>query len=229
MSWFFPYIRSSVGAKHLMAITGGALVLFAIAHMIGHFGVFAGQDAYNSYAAFLQGLGALKWIVRGGLLAAVLLHIVAAVRLTVLNQKARPVKYQVYRPRRATPWGRAMAWSGLVVLAFIIFHLLHFTFGSIQHDNWALVDEQGRPDAYSMLVLGFQHVPVAVSYIVAMALLMAHLAHGISSTFQSLGLRHPKYDRYIELAGPALALVLFVGYCSTPVAVLAGIVDLPGV
>jgi succinate dehydrogenase / fumarate reductase, cytochrome b subunit len=228
MSWFSRYIRSSIGAKHIMALTGIGLVLFAIAHMVGHFAVFVGQDAYNTYAATLQSLGALKWLIRGGLVAIVVIHIAAALRLVALNKAARPVKYAVFRPRVTPFYARAMPWTGLIVLAFIIYHLLHFTFGVVLHDYYTLTDAQGRHDVYSMLVLGFKNPVVSISYIIATFLLSLHLAHGVSSMFQSLGIRHPKYDRLIGALGPAVAAVLFVGFISTPVAVLAGLVQLPG-
>jgi succinate dehydrogenase cytochrome b subunit len=228
MSWFSRYIRSSIGAKHIMAITGIALVGFIIVHMLGHLAVFVGQDAYNTYADKLQSLGALKWAARGGLLLAVVIHIAAALRLVVMNRAARPVKYAVYRPIQTPFYARVMPWTGIIVFAFIVYHLLHFTFGVIFHDYFTLTDPQGRHDVYSMLVLGFKNPVVSVSYIVATALLCFHLAHGVSSMFQSLGIRHPKYDRLIGALGPAFAAVLFVGFVSTPVAVMIGLVQLPG-
>ena len=129
MSWFVSYVRSSVGAKHVMAVTGLGLLLFAIIHMLGHLGMFAGRDAYNHYAHTLQGLGALKWIARGGLLFLVAVHIGAGVRLASLNRAARPVKYAVYRTVRTRPWAKWMPWTGLLILAFIVYHLAQLTWG----------------------------------------------------------------------------------------------------
>ncbi|MEZ4366021.1 MAG: succinate dehydrogenase cytochrome b subunit [Kofleriaceae bacterium] len=228
MSWFGSYVRSSVGAKHLMAVTGLGMVLFAIVHMVGHLGMFAGQDAYNGYAAFLQGLGALKWAARGGLVAILLLHVFAGISLAAANRAARPVRYAVYRPQRSTPMGRTMAMTGVVIFAFIVYHLLHFTLGQIQPAYFHLPDPAGRPDAYTMFVRGFQSVPIFVSYLVAIALLSTHLAHGASSWLQSLGLRHPKYSPALDKLGPVLTVILFVGYMAPPTAVLLGVIRLPG-
>src|SRR5687767_16032122 len=126
MSWFVTYVRSSIGAKHVMAVTGLALVLFAIVHMLGHIAMFGGQDAYNTYAHTLQSLGALKWAARGGLLAILLIHVAAAIALASANSAARPQKYAVFRTRKTTFFARTMTLTGLVILAFIIYHLAHF-------------------------------------------------------------------------------------------------------
>lgn len=211
-----------------MALTGLGMVLFALVHMLGHLGMFAGQDTYNSYAATLQGLGALKWIARGGLLGIFVLHIATAIRLVSLNRAARPVPYAVYKPVRSTPMSRYMALTGLVILAFVLYHLAHFTFGLVQPDYYHLLDPKGRIDAYSMFVYGFGNVGIFVTYAVAVFLLAFHLAHGASSWLQSLGLSHPKYDGLMRRVGPGLTAVLFIGYMAPPLAVLLGIIQLPG-
>jgi succinate dehydrogenase / fumarate reductase, cytochrome b subunit len=228
MSWFSSYVRSSIGAKHVMALTGLAMVLFALAHMLGHLGMFSGQDAYNGYAHFLQGLGGLKWLARGGLLAVFIIHVASALRLTALNRAARPVAYAAYRPVRTTLAARTMALSGLIILAFVIYHLLHFTFGQIQPDYFHKLDLAGRYDAYSMFVRGFQNVGIYASYLVAIALLSLHLGHGASSWLQTLGLRHPKYSAKLDKLGPAISIILFLGYMAPPTAVLLGLIKLPG-
>jgi succinate dehydrogenase / fumarate reductase cytochrome b subunit len=127
MSWFVSYVRSSVGAKQLMAVTGLGLVLFAIVHMIGHLGMFSGRDHYNAYAHFLQGLGGLKWIARGGLLTLFVVHMITGISLARANAAARPQKYVVQRYTRTTFYARTMALTGMVVMAFIVYHLMHFT------------------------------------------------------------------------------------------------------
>jgi succinate dehydrogenase / fumarate reductase cytochrome b subunit len=234
MSWFVTYVRSSIGAKHIMAVTGLALVLFAIVHMIGHFGMFGGPDAYNSYAHFLQSLGALKWLARGGLLAVFVVHIVAAIAVSVQNRAARPVKYAVYRTKKTNIMARTMAITGLALFAFIGFHLVHFTFGLVQPEFFHLSDTAAlqevpavtRPDAYAMFVWGFRNVPLYVIYLLSIALLASHLGHGASSWLQSLGFRHPKYNPLFEKLGPVVSLVLFVGYMAPPTAVLLGMITL---
>src|SRR5262245_32379168 len=192
--------------------------------MIGHFGMFAGPDAYNAYADFLQNLGALKWIARGGLLAVFVIHLGMAIRLVALNRAARPVRYAIYRPQVANLAGRSMAWTGIVILAFVIYHLVHFTFGQIQPDTFHRLDHAGRYDAYGMFVAGFREPWIYASYAVAIALLSTHLAHGAVSWLQSLGVRHPKYDRLIAALGPALTGLLFLGYLAPPTAVLLGMI-----
>jgi len=228
MSWFVTYVRSSVGAKHIMALTGLALVLFAIVHMLGHLGMFVGQDAYNAYAHTLQGLGALKWTARGGLLALFLIHVASAIRLAAMNAAARPVKYAVYRTASTNILARTMVWTGLALFAFIGFHLVHFTFGLVQPEYFHKLDPLERYDAYSMFVRGFQNVPIYAIYLVSILLLAGHLGHGASSWLQSLGLRHPKYSPALDKLGPVLSVILFVGYMAPPTAVLLDIIKLPG-
>jgi len=226
MSWFISYARSSVGAKQIMAVTGLLMLLFAIVHMLGHLGMFSGRDHYNAYAAFLQGLGGAKWLARGGLLSLLVIHAGTAVALTRANASARPQKYAVQRFKRTTFAARSMALTGLVILAFIVFHLMHFTLGWIQPDYFHIPDDKGRADAYWMFIMGFKSWPILISYVVAVTLLCVHLAHGASSWLQSLGLKHPKYDRFLEKLGPALAAVLIVGYLAPPVAVALNIIKL---
>ncbi len=226
MSWFIGYARSSIGAKQIMAVTGLGMLLFAIVHMLGHLGMFSGREAYNSYAAFLQGLGGIKWALRGGLLAILVAHIATAVVLVRANAAARPHKYAVQRFRRTTFAARSMALTGLVVAAFIVYHLMHFTLGWIQPDYFHVPDAKGRPDAYSMFVMGFKSVPILISYLVAVALLCLHLTHGASSWLQSLGLKHPKYDRVLDKLGPVLAAILIIGYLAPPLAVAFHVIEL---
>ena len=226
MSWFLSYARSSIGAKQIMAVTGLGMLLFAVVHMLGHLGMFSGRDAYNSYAATLQGLGALKWALRGGLVLILLAHVATAVLLVRANVAARPHKYAVQRYRRTSFAARTMALTVLVVLAFIVYHLLHFTFGIVQPEYFRLPDAKGRPDAYSMFVMGFKSLPILISYLVAVALLCLHLTHGASSWLQSLGLKHPKYDRALERLGPVLAVILIVGYFAPPLAVAFHVIEL---
>jgi succinate dehydrogenase / fumarate reductase, cytochrome b subunit len=225
MSWFQRYVRSSVGAKQVMAVTGLGMVLFAIIHMTGHLQMFGGQEMYNAYAHFLQNLE-VKWVARAGLIGIVLVHIVTALGLVAKNRAARPVPYAMYRARASTPMSRYMAVTGLVILAFIIYHLLHFTIGTVQPEFHHLLDAKGRFDAYTMYVRGFQSPLIFVSYAVAVFMLCMHLGHGASSWLQSLGWRHPKYQ--LDKIGPIIGIVLFLGYIAPPTAVLLGVIKLPG-
>ncbi len=226
MSWFGRYLRSSIGAKHAMAVTGLLLLLFAFVHMLGHFQMFGGQDMYNKYAHFLQNLWEVKWPVRAGLVALTVIHIVLAIGLVAKNRAARPVGYAVYRPVMSSATGRAMAFTGLAVFAFLAFHILHFTVGMVQADYFHTLDPKERYDAYSMFVRGFQNPAIYGVYLAGMVLLAMHLGHGASSWFQSLGWRHPKYP--VDRIGTAVSVFLFVGYMMPPTAVLVGIIKLPG-
>lgn len=226
MSWFISYARSSVGAKQIMAVTGLGLLLFAVQHMVGHLGMFGGRDTYNAYAHFMQGLGGIKWAARGGLLLILAVHVASAINLSKANAAARPQKYAVARYIRTSIFARTMLWTGLVIFVFIGFHLAHFTFGWVQPEAFHTLDDKGRYDAYSMFVIGFQHPGILVLYLVATALLSAHLAHGASSWFQSLGWRHPKYEAVTDKLGPVLAIVLIVGYAAPPLAVALNLIKL---
>jgi succinate dehydrogenase / fumarate reductase cytochrome b subunit len=222
VSWLARYSRSSVGAKHVMAVTGLLLLLFAIVHMLGHLQMFGGPDMYNGYAHFLQELWEVKWPVRVGLLGLLVIHLVLAIGLVARNRAARPVPYAVYRPVTSSRVGRAMAVSGVVVLVFLIFHILHFTLGTIQPEYFHQPDAKSRWDAYGMYVHGFHNLGIYAAYLIGIALLASHLGHGASSWLQSLGLRHPKYQ--LDRLGPIVAIGLFVGYMVPPTAVLLGII-----
>jgi succinate dehydrogenase / fumarate reductase, cytochrome b subunit len=228
MSWVSQYLKSSIGGKHLMGVTAIVLVLFVIQHMIGNLLVFAGPNALNAYAAGLKDLGPLLWIARAGLLAFALAHIVRGLMLWQGNRRARPVNYVRYKPIRSKLYNRSVAATGILLLAFIVYHLLHFTFGVTNPDHFHRLDPLARHDVYSMVVLGFQSPIVSAVYIVAMLFLAMHLAHGASSFFQSLGWKHPKYNGLLERLGPAIGLVVFAGNVAMPIAVLAGVIDLPG-
>ena len=226
MSWFGNYLRSSIGAKHVMAVTGLLLLLFAIFHMLGHLQMFGGQDMYNAYAHFLQELWEVKWPVRAGLLALLVIHVVLAIGLVARNRAARPTGYVRYRPVTSSWVGRAMTSTGLVVFAFLVFHILHFTLGQVQPGYFHVMDPKARWDAYSMFVHGFQSPAIYAVYLVGIALLALHLGHVAASWLQSLGLRHPKYPT--DRLGTVVAWALFVVCMVPPTAVLAGILRLPG-
>ncbi|MEJ7599146.1 MAG: succinate dehydrogenase cytochrome b subunit [Kofleriaceae bacterium] len=222
MSWFARYVRSSIGAKHVMAVTGLLLLLFAIVHMVGHLQMFGGPELYNPYANFLQNLWEVKWPVRAGLLALLVIHMITAIGLVAKNRAARPVGYAMYKPVRSSAPARAMAFTGLALFAFLAFHILHFTMGQIHPEHFHTLDAKQRIDAYAMFVHGFQHVWIYAVYLGGMILLALHLGHGASSWAQSLGWRHPKWP--VERIGMPISIVLFVGYMLPPTAVLVGII-----
>ncbi len=225
MSWFKNYLGSSIGMKQLMGATGLGLVGFVFIHMLGNLQVFMGQQTFNEYPVKLQNLGGLLWMARAGLLVLFVTHVFAGLRLWWLNSRARPLKYAAYKPKAASSYGRYMGMLGLVILAFVVYHLMHFTFGVVDGSNSDL-SHNNLHDLYSYVILGFQNVPIAISYLVANTLLCLHLLHGLPSLFQSAGLRHPKYNSLIDRGSLALVTLIFVGNTSIVLAVLLGV--LPG-
>jgi succinate dehydrogenase / fumarate reductase, cytochrome b subunit len=224
MRTLFRIYHSTLGKKYIMAVTGLALFVFVIAHMAGNLQIFLGREPLNAYAVFLKSQPALLWAARLGLLAVTLLHIVSAVQLVRRNRAARPVKYAVGKPPISTIANRTLILSGLIILAFIIYHLLHFTLGVTHPEDFALRDPLNQHDVYGMVVAGFSSPLVSAFYIIAMALLCLHLSHGVSSMFQSLGIRNNVYDRSFDRFAKTAAAIIFIGNSAIPVAVLAGLV-----
>ncbi len=235
------FIRSTIGRKILMALTGLILIGFVIGHLVGNLQVFSGPDKLNGYAHFLQSLGPLLWVARIGLLIAVGVHIWAATVLTLENHAARNVPYSVKHTIRATLTSRTMRWTGYVVLAFIVYHLAHFTLGvagastfKTALPEYTMQSEYhiaGFPvvaagahvhDVYAMVVLGFQNVIVSLFYILAVGLLSAHLLHGTDSMFQTLGLRSGRWSGALRKLCVLFALAYFLGNLAIPGAALLG-------
>jgi succinate dehydrogenase / fumarate reductase cytochrome b subunit len=208
-----------------MAITGAGWVLYLIAHMLGNLQIFAGPDGINEYAAALREMPAVLWAARGLLLLGILFHIGLAIRLRTLSASARPVKYVKRSYRKASPAGRAMLLSGLILLSFLAYHLAHYTLHLTNPEFAGLTDAQGRFDVYTMVIIGFQNKAIAALYIISVALVCMHLMHGIPSLFQTFGLRHPKYTPLLNKAGVGLAVILFIGFAVVPIGVMAGWVD----
>ncbi|HEY2458092.1 MAG TPA: succinate dehydrogenase cytochrome b subunit [Candidatus Acidoferrum sp.] len=211
--------QTTIGQKAIMAVTGFILVGFVVAHLLGNLQIYLGPDKINQYSANLKSLPALLWSARITLLISVILHIWASAKLVAMQARARPIKYVKKVNAHSTYASRTMAWSGPIVLAFIIFHLLHFTFGTV-HPGGPF-DEH---NVYNNVVTGFQVWPVSLFYIVAMIMLCYHLYHGIWSAVQSLGFSHPVYTPWIRLAAKVIAILIAAGNISIPVAVLAGFI-----
>ncbi|GBF37418.1 succinate dehydrogenase cytochrome b subunit [Leptospira johnsonii] len=225
------YLRSSIGRKTIVAITGIILFGFVFVHMLGNLQIFQEPDKINTYAEFLHNLGGLLWLARGILLAAFVLHVYYALKLSLENKKARPVGYVKESTIQATLSSRYMALTGSVLLAFVIYHLLHFTIGKIQPENFALqetIGDKQRHDVYSMVILGFKNIYVSISYIVAMTLLAFHLRHGVTSVFQTLGFNTPFWAPKTNAFAILYALTIFIGNTSMPVAILLNFVKVPG-
>jgi succinate dehydrogenase / fumarate reductase, cytochrome b subunit len=219
--------KSSLGKKYLMAVSGLALYGFVVTHLLGNLQIFLGPDAINDYAKMLRGMPAALWLARLFLVAMAGLHIWAAVRLALENRAARPVPYVKKDFVRASYASRTMVWSGVIVAAYVVYHILHFTVGVAQPSIFHLKDPAGRYDIYSMMVLGFQNPWVSGVYVFSLFLLCLHMSHGFSSLFQSLGLNNGKSLPVLGRLGQVLAWSIFAGYASIPAAVLLGLVRLP--
>jgi succinate dehydrogenase / fumarate reductase cytochrome b subunit len=213
-------VGSSIGKKVIMATTGLILFGFVIGHMIGNLQVFLGAKVINDYGVFLRTVahGAGLWVARGVLLAAVLLHIWSAVSLTMMNRAARPIGYRDWKPRASTYASRTMRLSGVTLLAFIIYHLLHFTTGTVHPDFIP-------GDVYHNLISGLRVAPVAIFYAISMIALGLHLYHGAWSMLQTLGLNHPRYNGLRFGVSVALAAAVTIGNLSFPATILAGMLS----
>ena len=221
-------LGSSIGTKATMAVTGLLILLFVIAHLLGNLQIYLGPEPINRYAAFLKSVPEILWGMRIGLALVFVVHIVSALRLTFQNRAARPVRYAVRRPQEADLPARTLILSGLLVLAFVLYHLAHFTLGITHPEQFHHVDELGRHDVFRMMVLGFREPSVTGLYLAAMAALGFHLWHAIGNLFQTLGWSTPRYRPFLATGGRVLALALVLGNASIPLSVLLGLVRLAG-
>jgi len=201
-----------------MALTGLVLAGFVLGHMTGNLLMFKGAPAINAYAKWLHDNTGLLWAARSVLLVSVFAHIWAGVQLTLENRAARAGGPAVEATRRATFASRTMPYSGVVMLGFAVFHLLHFTFRTV-----ALGGQEFGDDVHKMVVAGFSSRPVAVFYIVSMLLLCLHLSHGVSSVFQTLGLRNERWRGRLDFLALAYAWLVALGFIAIPLAVLTGV------
>jgi succinate dehydrogenase cytochrome b subunit len=211
------FFRSSIGKKVVMAVSGVALFGFVVAHMIGNLQVYLGPAALNGYAESLRKVPALLWAARIGLLVAVALHVWAAYSLTRMNQAARPVGYRARENRESSYASRTMRWSGVILLLFVVYHLMHFTWGNV-HPSFV------PGDVFHNVVTGFQSIAVSAFYVAAMVALGLHLYHGVWSMMQTVGLSHPRYDHLRHAFATLVAVVVVAGNVSFPLAVLAGLI-----
>lgn len=210
----------------IVALTGAAMMLFLVGHLSGNLLVFRGPEAINGYAKWLHSLGGLLWVARIGLLVCVVAHIVVTVQLTKQNRAARPEAYGYQATRRASFQSRTMIWSGLIIAAFLVYHLMHFTWGVANgyydpaNARYHLAD--GSHNVYNMMIDGFRWAPAALFYLLSMGLLCMHLSHGFSSVFQTLGLATRNLRPVLDLAGKAFALFIFAGNALIVLAILLG-------
>ncbi|HWR82615.1 MAG TPA: succinate dehydrogenase cytochrome b subunit [Candidatus Deferrimicrobium sp.] len=221
------FVKSSIGRKVFMAVTGLILFGFVIGHMIGNLQIFLGQNQLNTYAEALKHLKALTYTVRLVLLVVVIIHIWTAIRLYFENRWSRPVPYIRENTVQAGLASRTMIWTGLGVFLYVVYHLLQFTFIVTNPQYALLTDAVGRHDVYSMVVLGFQNPLISAVYVVAMFLVSYHLSHALFSLLQTLGLNSPRLQPALKRLAIGVATFIFVGYTSIPAAVLLNIVKLP--
>ncbi|MFD4989753.1 succinate dehydrogenase [Streptomyces sp. NPDC058374] len=217
---------SSVGKKTVMAVSGLVMLLYLVVHMLGNLKIFFGPGEFNGYAAWLRSMGEpflhhewALWIVRVVLLAAVVLHAVAAAQLSRRDIKARPVKYVHKRPPRASYATRTMRWGGIILGLFIVWHILDLTTGTVHAGDF----QHGQ--AYQNVVGTFSTWYGNAIYIVSMVALGLHIQHGFWSAAQSLGAGSRSRDRLLKATANILALVLTLGFIAVPVAVMTGLVS----
>jgi succinate dehydrogenase / fumarate reductase, cytochrome b subunit len=232
---------SSIGRKFLMAVSGLILIGFVIGHLVGNLQVFQDPDHLNGYAEFLRNTGPALWVARIVIIAAVLIHVWAATVLSLENKAARPEAYGANYTIRATLASRTMRWTGLVVLAFLLYHLAHFTWGwaqtpsfkdnlptyTMQHEyrvaGFPVLDAGTKVhDVHTMVIVGFQNVIVSLFYIVAVGLLSFHLLHGFDSMFQTFGLRSSRWASGLRKVTVIFCALYFLGNLAIPGAVLLG-------
>lgn len=236
LDWLTPFVTTSVGMKATTAVTGAALTGFVVVHLVGNLKVFGGPDALNGYAKFLKDLGPFLWVARGGLLAVFVTHIVLALWLKRRALAARPIPYYNPATIQASIGSRTMPWTGAVILAFLLFHLAHYTFAvvtPVEARNVVsnelvtvsyldLVDTKGRHDVYAMVVAGFHNPLVCGFYLLAQAFLFVHLRHGVGSVFQTLGLNTPRSQSFVGRLALGVAMAVALGNVAIVVAVWAG-------
>ncbi len=227
------FFQSTLGKKAVVAVTGAILIGYLLAHVAGNLKVFLpdpepGIRDIDVYAAFLRSAGepifphnGVLWTVRLVLLTALVLHVVFVVQISVASRAARPVRYTKQRHVRATRPAKWMMFTGLLLLGFIVFHLLHFTTGTIDPANF----EEGR--VYGNLYYAFARWPFVVVYVVAVGLVTLHLYHGAWSMFQTLGLDNPDRNRALRWFATIISVAVFVGFVIVPISVVAGALDPP--
>ena len=216
--------HSSVGKKIAMAVSGVVLIVFVIFHLYGNLKAFSGEETFNAYAEGLRSFGApvfghghILWTLRIGLLLAAIIHIAAAVQLTLQSRSARQTGYNRYESLTFSYASRTMRWGGVIILLFVIYHLMHFTFGNAHPDFIP-------GNVYHNFVVGFSVWPVSLVYILAMIPLGLHLYHGIWSMFQTLGVNNPRFEPWRRPLAAAIATIIVLGNISFPIAVLTGII-----
>jgi len=214
----FP--QTTIGKKVIMAVSGLVMFGFVIGHMVGNLKLYAGAEALNEYAAFLRSVPALLWGTRAALIVSVVAHVWASIQLASRNADARPRGYRKKRSLASTYASRTMYWTGPILLFYIVYHLLHLTFG------YGIPGNQYDPhNVFNNVVLSFQQPLIATVYVAGNLALGFHLFHGAKSMFQTVGASHPRYDGTRNAVAAALVAVVVVANISFPLMVLAGVIE----
>lgn len=227
-NWFGDFYRSSLGKKAVMAVTGVVMWGFVLLHMTGNLKYFSGgatpdaNAAINVYGEWLREVGypllphsGALWLIRIALLVALALHVHAAYALTMMSRRARPQDYERRRKVQIGWAERSIRWSGVAILLFVVYHILHFTTGQAHHDFRA-------GDVYHNLESAFSVGWVAALYVIVTLLLGMHLYHGLWSMFQSMGWNHPRFNRWRRAFAVAFAVLITVGFIVVPLAIVTG-------
>jgi len=209
------FYASTVGKKAMMAVSGCILFLFVVAHLAGNLQIYEGPEKINNYSRILHSMPALLWGARLTLLAMVALHIWSSIQLAIRNNAARPVGYVKKKAAGSSYASRTMYWSGPIILAFVIYHLLDFTFGTTN-------PSYREGNVYGNILASFQVLLISAFYILAMLLLCMHLYHGLWSMFQSLGVHPERFTPALKKAAAVIALLIAAGNISIPVSVMVG-------
>lgn len=223
--WVLKLYRSTIGKKAIMAVTGLILVAFVIGHMAGNLQVLIGPDKMNGYAAFLKSTGELLWLVRIVLLVAVLLHILMAWQLTQIKWSARPIEYTRREPQVSTFASRTIRWGGVLLLVFIVFHILHFTTGTVFPMASSPDTFFSHTGVYGNVISAFRVPWVVAFYAVTMLFLLLHLFHGAWSSVRTLGLTQPSHHPLQRHVATVIALIVWLGFTAVPVAVFLGVIQ----
>jgi succinate dehydrogenase / fumarate reductase, cytochrome b subunit len=219
--------RSTITLKILMAVSGLAFIGFVLAHMYGNLKAFAGHDSFNEYAHHLRTIGepllppsGLLWVLRVGLIVALVVHVAAAYALARRASTARSQKYVVKKNRSSSLSSRTMRWGGVTILVFLIWHLLNFSIGKVNPSGGA------TNDPYNLMVDTFDLWWMTLIYLVAMVALGMHLRHGTWSALQTLGFTSTgAARRRAKTAGWVLAIVIAGGFALVPLSVLLGVIS----
>lgn len=223
-------LNSTIFNKVIMAITGIIWVGYVIVHMLGNLQFFIGREMINNYAEFLHSIPELLWIARIVLIVSLILHIYTSLKLKFLNNSAKPIGYAKKSYKKSTIYSRTMIYTGLMILFFVIYHVLHFTMHVTDPSYSTMIEQYGpnnyfeRHDVYNMVIAGFKEPLISIVYIVAVVFLGFHLSHAIQSMFQTLGINGPKITPKLVTLAKVIGFIVMIGFAAVPLSVLTGIV-----